>query len=37
LTESYNYVRDEGTVIPKAIAITVGGMGGFLYGMRRGM
>lgn len=29
------YVREEWTVLPKAAAITVGGMAGFVLGMRR--
>uniref|UniRef100_A0A914W821 MICOS complex subunit n=1 Tax=Plectus sambesii TaxID=2011161 RepID=A0A914W821_9BILA len=31
-----DYVKREGTVLPKAMAITLGGMAGFLLGMRRG-
>ena len=30
-----DYVRNEWTVLPKAMAITVGGMAGFVLGIRR--
>jgi len=36
VTRTKKYIQDEGTVLPKAAAITVGGMSGFLLGMKRG-
>lgn len=37
LSEAYKYLTEEETsTIPKAVAITVGGMGGFLIGLKRG-
>ncbi len=36
VSEAKTYVQEEGTVIPKAIAITIGGMTGFLFGFKRG-
>lgn len=35
LTEVNRYVNEEWTVIPKAAAITVGGMAGFVLGLKR--
>lgn len=37
LTKTKRYVDEEWTVLPKAAAITVGGMAGFVLGLRRGV
>ncbi|VDN30544.1 unnamed protein product [Cylicostephanus goldi] len=35
LTKTKNYLEDEWTVLPKAAAITIGGMAGFVLGLKR--
>lgn len=36
IQRTHRYIKEEGSVLPKAAAITVGGMAGFLFGMKRG-
>ncbi|KAL6742479.1 hypothetical protein ANCDUO_01406 [Ancylostoma duodenale] len=37
LSKTKTYLEDEWTVLPKAAAITVGGMAGFVLGLKRGV
>ncbi|EPB66495.1 hypothetical protein ANCCEY_14413 [Ancylostoma ceylanicum] len=37
LVKTKTYLEDEWTVLPKAAAITVGGMAGFVLGLKRGV